>query len=312
MYYVKRSKVQSFFKELASCSYDIKAETMVSLAVENGCTPDDFIIFLNVFFEREYTKDIAGSELINDEWKRQFVELHLSRPGFYDILPEGLFFQPTQKDYSKGAKNAAEMALQYRKDKTTEKATRKFFQPFEHEFFYQQVLKEKEEISLLKQFKKPVPDIWDFPEVFNQYIIDSFLLLLPYTHQIAGNLSLMETAIKLISGEKITIIKKIATETKVIDETMALGEFNLGVNMICGDLFWEDSLTLEYKIGPLKKYKLADFLENGIGKILIDHCNKFFAPVEADVIITIEIDKLHHDILLETEDLPILGYSTIL
>lgn len=306
------SQAQILYQELAELPYDVKAEVAICQAIDNGLSKEDFIIFLNTFFEREYNKDIADAELIVDEWGREFLQLDLSRPGFYDLLPEGLFFQPEQKDYSGSAVNATEMAVQYRKDKAKEKEIRKFFRPFEHEFFYLQVMNEYEEVALLRQFNKPVPDIWDFPQALNRRLVHSFLLLLPYAHQIAGNIFLMEKAMQLMMGEKIKIVKKISPAVPVENEVIKLGYSNLGTDMICGDEFWEDSLMLEYKIGPLDKYDLSDFLNGGKGQLFIDNFNRFFAPLDADIQITIEIDKLHDDILLDTEDLPVLGYSTIL
>lgn len=307
------SSVETFYNELSGRKHDLKAEAILCQAVENGFSPEEFIIFLSAFFEREFSKDIAEIEIINkEEWKREFIELQLSRPGFYDLLPEGLFFQPNQKDYFRGAADATEMALQYKKDKAIEKDVRKFFQPYEHEFFYQQLLIEKAEMALIKLFNKPVSEIWDFPGLSDKNLAYSLLLLLPYAHQIAGNVPLMEKALQLTLGEQVKIEKGAVIQNDVKDEAIKLGNFYLGTNMVCGDQFLEESLVLEYKIGPLKKYKLTDFLYQGTGKVFIDNFNRFFSPVDVDIQITIEIDKLHREISLNDEYDLILGYSTIL
>src|SRR5579859_1047744 len=93
----------------------LKAETLVAHVVANGYPREDFMIGTGQFFERPYRSDIADASIQEDEWLQALIRIQLSRPGFYDMLPEGLFFQPAGTEYN-SMMGVAEMAALYRKN----------------------------------------------------------------------------------------------------------------------------------------------------------------------------------------------------
>ena len=300
---------------------DIKAEVLLNHALENGFPEQSHVVRNSGFFYREFVKDIFDANVIEDDWYRTFLEVKLSRPGFYDMLPEALFHQPETSEFRQRA-GVAEMIDRYKKNLTKEAGVRKFFQPFENEFFYQQMILEKEEINLLDILKSKILtkyflDFWGLPPTLKIHEAASFLLLLPYAHEISGNLPVMESCLKTLLNEHVQIIRK---EPEVIDVAdveglggdSGLGAQPLGDYMVCGTEFMEDYPVLHYKIGPLKKGKISDFINDREKDILIQTFNNYFAPVEADIEVEILVSPQTTGMTFDEDSEVILGYSSVM
>ena len=302
--------------ELANRTADIKAEAWIALALEKGLQPTEIVAANNDSFEREYTRDIHDVDVVEADWLNHYLELHLSRPGFYDLLPEGLFFQPNVADMQR-VLSIAEMAVQYRVNKGKEKEIRRFFKPFENEFFQQQIQLEQEEVRLLDglqngRLNRFFLRFWNLPETLNTSLAISLLLLLPYAHQIAANLPLMQQALSLLLQESVFI--KIGRPQPIIVGGLVqpLGEQALGDTMVCGTEFREDYLVLEYQIGPLQNSSVTSYLSGGENELFIHTFNRFFAPAEADITLQIEIEKSQVSMEMSETVQPILGYTSVL
>ncbi|MBZ4188478.1 type VI secretion system baseplate subunit TssG [Niabella beijingensis] len=317
----KEEKIQYLWKLLQERDTDVKAEVLLNHAIENGFPGQGYVTHNNGYFYREFVKDIFGASVIEDDWYRMFLEIRLSRPGFYDMLPEALFHQPETNEFRQRS-GVAEMIDRYKKNQAKETETRKFFQPFENEFFYQQLMLEKEEINLLDILKSKILtryflDFWGLPPSFKIYEAASFLLLLPYAHQISGNLPVMESCLKALLNEPVQIIRK---EPELIHVEAAdglgagagLGGAALGDAMVCGAEFMEDYPVLQYRIGPLKHNKVSDFINNKEKDILIQTFNDYFAPVEADIEVEILVAQQAGEMSFDEDSEVILGYSSIM
>ncbi len=300
---------------------DVKAEVLLNHALENGFPEQGYVTHNNGYFYREFVKDIYRTNVIEDDWYRTFLEIGLSRAGFYDMLPEALFHQPETSEFRQQA-GVAEMIDRYKKNLTKENEIRKFFQPFEHEFFYQQRMLEKEEISLLDILKSQILtkyflDFWGLPASFKVHEAASFLLLLPYAHQISGNLPIMESCLKTLLNEPVQIVRKEPELIQVpknegLGSGTGLGAEPLGDYMVCGSEFMEDYPVLLYKIGPLENGKVSDFINNKEKDLLIKTFNDYFAPVEADIEIEIIVTQKTEGMSFDEESEVILGYSSII
>ena len=86
-----------FLEEIRNLNCDVKAEAQLTLALENGLQPEDFMVSSDSLFTREYSKDLVSGEIVEDPRKKQLLKLHLSRAGIFDQLPEGLFFAIPKK-----------------------------------------------------------------------------------------------------------------------------------------------------------------------------------------------------------------------
>src|SRR5882757_5479598 len=141
------SLIELLRREIQRTVCDTRAEPQLALALEKGLLPDDFLVSCDNLFCREYSKDIVYTELKEDSRKRALLQLHLSRSGVYDQLPEGLFLQPPEE---KRGYSAADMAADHKLNKKKEEEIRRFFLPFENDFLWQRIQIEQEESKLLE------------------------------------------------------------------------------------------------------------------------------------------------------------------
>lgn len=308
---VQIKRLHILLKEVEERKQDIRAEVLVNQAVGKDIDIENIITVNNSFFQREFSRDISKVRLEVDEWHRNLLILELARPGFYDMLPEGLFFQPQPSEYRAGSLDATEMAAKYRRDKAKENEVRTFFQPFENEFFVHQLFIERQEELLTAYFQKPIPEIWNLPEKLPESAVTSLLLLIPYAHQIAGNVLLMQKCLTLLLNEPVAIKVKTIIDNNLDGEDKPSGAWELGNNFVCGSSFKEPFIMLNYVVGPLRREKLGSFLPGGTQQLAIETFNLYFVPADMDVEITLELDKKQKSVLDTKQEL-VLGYSTIL
>lgn len=313
----KEEKIYNLSGILQQRNADIRAEVLVNHAIENGFPQDGFVVNNNGFFYREFVKDILSSTVIEDSWYRTYIELQLSRPGFYDMLPEALFHQPETTEFRQRA-GVAEMTERYKRNAAKEKEVRKFFQPLENEIFFQQMMLEREEVYLLDALKSKILNryfinFWGLPTSLKMHEAASFLLLLPHASIINGNLALMQSCLSALLNEEVVMRRKEPDAIDVGEISFGvLGQSALGDYMVCGTDFMEDYPVLTYHIGPVKNSNISSFIEGGEKDIIINTFNKYFAPVEADVVVEIQVNKKEGGMSFDEGEEIILGYSSIM
>lgn len=303
-------------REINKSTCDAKAEPQLVMALEKGLSFEDFMVSCDSLFFREYNKDIVFTEIKEDARKLSVLQLHLTRSGIYDHLPEGLFFQPTQS----GAKNisAAEMAVDHRLNKQKEQEIRRFFMPFENDFFWQRVQLETEESRLLEGLKSGILNdyfmkFWGLSSSIPKQFIVPLILLLPYANKIAGDLSYTAQCLEELLQETVRVKKVTAAATGVPSYSLlALGKQQLGVDMVCGEQFIEDYPMLEFTIGPLLRSQVTDYLKGGRLYIFMQTFYRFFVPVGVGTMLNIEISTEKKNMHLEAGAGPVLGYSSFL
>jgi hypothetical protein len=293
----------------------LRAEVLLAHVIAAGYPREDFSITTGDFFQRAYHNDITNAVFNEDEWLNGLIHIHLSRPGFYDMLPEGLFFQPTGAEYN-STLGVPEMAALHRWNRTREKGVRNFFQPFEHAGFYQLLQLEEEERTLLGELEKGMlhryfRDFWCLPPQLDDDAAACLILLMPYAHRIVGCLPLMQECLALLLKEDVEI-RLIPPSPIYIDGQPGLGGQSLGNDMVCGSSFLEDYPAYRYTIGPLPQEKVKAYLPGGDRYTVIETFNRFFVPAEAATETQIEIDRTTAEMRLEPGMEPLLGYSSLL
>ena len=308
-------RLERLTEALLDNAYDLKAESLLAHVVAAGYPREAFTIGTGKFFERSYVNDLTGARLYKDNWLRGQVYIQLSRPGFYDMLPEGLFFQPAGAEYN-SAMGVTEMAALHRWNKTREDGIRNFFQPFEHAGFYQLLQLAEEERSLgmermqLQQFFRA---FWELPDSLDDRTAGYFILLIPHACRITGCLPLMQQCLELLLGECVEVLEVAAKPIRVGRELeKGLGEQALGEDTVCGNSFFEPYPCYKYVIGGLPAAEVAAYLPNGNRYAVIETFNRFFVPMEADTETQLEIDKATLETRLEKGKEPLLGYSAVL
>lgn len=325
----KQDTISSFQNELKYTAWDIRAEALLAVASKSGLNLNDVMISCDRFFKREFSKDIFSSELKEDSNKQELLELHLSRTGIYDLLPEGLFFQMPQKKTRQ--MNVNDAVSDYKVNKKKEEGIRKFFQPFDNGFFTQRLQIEKEEFSLLEGLRTGILNdffinFWGLPVTIPKMFMVPLVVLLPHAHKIAGDLELTGRCLSFLLKEKVTMVqKKSVISSAEYAKPACLGDGLLGMDMVCGQFFYEDYPVIEIKIGPLKNSRMKEYIGGGKRAEVIDTFNRFFIPAGLDVFVSIELAHettgmtglkeetyVEGDMILEQGAEPILGFSTIL
>jgi len=193
--------------------------------------------------------------------------------------------------------------------------------PLENDFFWQRVQLEKEECGLLEGLQSGILNnyftgLWNIDPSISKYLIIHLILLLPYAHRIAGDLTLTSQCLQKLLQEQVNV-KKISPSMTYADEDqmMVLGTQLLGNNMLCGTSFYEPYPVLEFSIGPLRNSPVSDYLEGGNKEIFLKTFYRFFVPAEAGVVTVLEVadEKKNMDLKPAAgEEEPVLGYTTFL
>ncbi len=311
-----QAMIELFQRELQRLVCDVRAETLFALGMEQGLSADDILVGFDKLFFREYSKDIASAEIKEDAARRTLLQVHLTRCGIYDLLPEGLFFQPSESASHHTA--AIDMASDYQANKRKEEAIRRFFLPMENELFWQRIQVEQEESRLLEGLQAGMLNdyfvrFWGIPGSVPHECVVPLLILLPHAYKIAGDLFLTGQCLQqLLQEEAVVRLAPISRCDLPAGQAVALGEFRLAVDMTCGSEFWEDHPVVECMIGPLVGSRLQDYLEGGRRFSLLQTFERFFIPAGVDMKLTVLLPEERQHMVLRAGEEPLLGFSSVL
>lgn len=299
---------------------DIRAEVILADLIEDGLVPDDFTVFFDSHFRRGYSRDILKAEAFSiDDFKR-ILAIRLSRDGFYDILPEGMFHPPPDTALSSGK----DMANDSRKEIKVEEETRNFFHPIENELFYQRIELELQERRILEKLNDSHFDdfflrFWQIDQTLPKNLISRLAMMLPFCNTIVGNFKLTASCLANILKEEVHYKIRHTSEVnsdifsdRDLDE-FALGNASLGANLITGSEFIDYSSSIKFIIGPLKRTDVGAYLADGEITSFIDCFCGFFIPVEMEYSYEIVVNKEKQEFIMDSgENQAVMGYSTMI
>ena len=132
---VDTKKLEDIAQKLEDVNFDIKIEVLLAELIKNFPElKNHFLITNKGQFTRNYRRDILQTSTHNfDTTVLPYLLIELSRDGFYDMLPEGVFHYPTASEVRQ---DVADMTREYKKKKKEEQEARVFFTPFENEFLF--------------------------------------------------------------------------------------------------------------------------------------------------------------------------------
>jgi len=248
------------------------------------------------------------------------LAVYLARDGIYDLLPEGLFHSSSTTALESGK----DMASDSRKESKIEAEARKFFRPFENEFFYQRVQLELQERLTLNKFNDNGMDdfflnFWKIDQSLPRELTIRLASMLPFVKDIVGDFNMTADCLSSILGEKVDyslhFSKEPHVKSKIFEQEkeFMLGQADLGVNMVTGGHFVESRKLIRFQIGPLKRTGADPYLENGEYARFIDCFSAFFIPMEIDVEFEVIMQKELQEFVLDSENKQcIMGYNTII
>ena len=316
---VNSDKIPELIKNIL---YDIKAEALIGDLIENGLKSEDFVAFPKGTFKRRYARDIDSTDKLEFENGQKVVRFSLNRDGLYDALPEGLFHDKTVKS----EKESDKISKESKKLKAEEKAVREFFLPFENEIFYQRVQLELEERNVLSRFSENLfddiyPEFWNLDKSLNRKYVSRMILLLHFSHRIAGNCNFTAKSLETILEEKVSV--KIVRNNNSnkntiggngnIEQNCLLGSGELGVDFVSGEKFDDLGKTMEFKIGPLKNSSVVEYLDKGAVSEFLKCFFSYFVPAGLDVTSEILVEKTEQNFILsEMGEGPVLGFESVI
>ncbi len=273
--------------------YDIRAEVLIAHLLENTAFHlEQFLVHPLGTFHRSYKKDVLSLEINGEETQRTKVVVNVAREGLYDMLPEGLFHAtpPTKKIAS--TQEVIEESGRYRKE---EKASRNFFLPLEQEFYGHRIQLELTERLFWNALSQhdPFANFWQIKQRdLPTHQLSVLLALLPFAHQIAGNLSLTARALEILLGETVAVTL-IAPEpiTPEHQADWVLNDSVVGINFILGEEWSDDNPSVAVSIGPVKAKDLLRVMPEGEAQKVLDTLFGFLMPAEATVVTQVKVEE---------------------
>lgn len=295
-------------EEIENLKGNLKSEVIITELIENAVSLNDINVLNIGSFFRPFRHDIEKVSLYDTSDGEFKLHLDLCRNGIYDLLPEGVTHRHDTDSSLKGSNNKISESFKIRKQEET--SARKFFQPFENEFFFQTVKLEQIERELLhspvSSFYKFLTDFWGI-NLKNKKYENILVRLMPFMHLLAGNYKLICLCLEEILQTKVTSDLSSHTLSFPSGDSSTMGKAQLGYNFTTGsDVYAIPLVTFTY--GPIKPSHLKKYLPGGdIYAFLQDFYSKV-VPFEADV----ETKLIAEDNSLSDKDetFGVMGYST--
>lgn len=308
---------QFWIEEMVSkMPVDIRAEVIIADLIDLGLDPDDAIVSPTGLGKRSFSNDVLGAKWIENKTDRELLYINVSRESIYDALPEGLFHQPKSK---KSFRTTQEMIDMVKQAKVEEEDARKFFAPYEQEFFRHRIEIESQERKTLSQLKDNSKsdlfiNFWHLSHDLNDRELSVMLNLLPLTYKIAGDFNFMSQCFENVLKTKIQIKETEPIIRKMPEDRMLrLGESSLGVNAVLGNRFNDGEPGVELMVGPLNNNNVLNFVPGGRSLKVIEILLEYFMPVEIDVTLKILVDENTFDFTLNDSQISCrLGFNTAL
>ncbi len=266
---------------LKSMLADINAEVIVADLIESGFEFEKILVKHDGLFKRNFSKDISD---VYYDMVKELLTFHISHDSLYDILPDGLFHS-IFSDF-----NTENRGLEFERLKTEEKNARKFFIPFDYEFFIQYV---KLELTLRKYFKNPERFIHNLllfdKNISEKYAVklNSYLL---FVDKIIGNIELTALCLSDILGQEVRQSSYYFSDSLGYNNNHIKNQFIkrgaiLGDNYICGNTVsegrdvWEFTILLNENNAIEKYIELENKQISEVLKVFYE----YFIPIEIEV-----------------------------
>jgi hypothetical protein len=307
--------IDEIINEIKNLKGDFKAEAILDQLLQKQMKTQQLFVRTGKSHIRSYSRDVFTAEnmLLNNGEEK--LQLQVTRTGLYDLLPEGLFFQPPQQ--AGAAKTAGEMAEEYRINKKQEMKVRTFFSPLEHDFFIYRYKSYKAETDLLDHFEHGLLNdyllrFWKIGANVPKKMAIRMVLLLPFVHQITGSRELMGKSLAAVLHEEVNCSIIHNWHQQSLYTTNVLGQVMLGSNITCGNNFDEEDFIFEFEIVLRDKKKIKDYVEGGQAYEMFHLFCRYFVPANAGYHMKVRVDDHHEEWYLGAEANNHLGIASTL
>jgi hypothetical protein len=305
--------------------FDVRLEVLLAELLAYGYDFDDFVVRPVGLFARRYRRDLGAVseepfERHHREVLRTVVEVH--REGLYDALPQQVFHQPggSSGGHAPEVRAMVEDSLAQRRK---EKATRKFFLPFEQEFFRYRVRLEQEERRYFNSlatnwYNEALAHFWGLADAgLPPVVLTNLLYLLPLACHIVGDLPRTQRCFESVLGQAVQL-RLVAPQRHALTALAAappgsgtLGNLALGRDLVLGGDYQETLPALEVTVQGLTVAELEAYLMGSWpAKALVLLC-EYFIAFETDVVVRYDMVAAEPEFRLgEGAAAPVLGFTT--
>lgn len=299
-------ELQAIHDELNDINFSMKAEVLVAKIEDKATIDHDAIMVSNKSaFNRSYRNDVLNVTLDFYEDGREVLNLGLARNGIYDLLPEGVFHSVDAKHISESYKVQRDL------QKKEENEARLLFAPLEDALFRSRVEVEKKENQILRDFSNLedefLMNFWKIDTSLPKKLAVKLLRLLPYAHQISGDLELTFQCLRTILGVEVSYKKGYES---IHFQQNHYSETRLGVDFVLQqDTLTLNQPTLQIIIQPQSKKQCAQFIEGQSLKQFLRVFYEYFIPFEYHIKTEVQAKEADAFILGSTFD-AYLGIAT--
>jgi hypothetical protein len=302
---------------------DLRLEVVLADLLAHGYRFDDFVVRPVSLFARRYRRDIgATKEEHLDRWTPARLHIDVHREGLYDALPQELFHHNTDPS---PRHTVPAMVEDIQTQRRKEKAARRFFLPFEQEFFRFRVRLEQEERRYMTNlsaqwYNQLLAHFWGLEGQLPAPQLTALLYLLPLAHRITGDLyltqlcyeSVLETPVRLRTVAPLRFPAPDGGAAADGGGGLALGRVELGRDFVLGGEYQETLPALEISIEGLTAAGLESYLADSWQARALQLLGQYFVAFETDIVYRYEVVQEEPAFVLGPEgaETAVLGYTT--
>lgn len=295
--------------------FDIRAEVLLAEMLLDNVHAEEIEIATNSVFARNVHHDIEKVEEIEyPTTKKRRLRFVLNRDGLYDLLPEDLFHQPADPNSSQ---DIHKMMQEVKEQQAREKGARKFFLPYEQEFFRLRVKLEMEERKFMfansgKVETDVLSRIWNFPEILDEEQKMKLGLLMPVMHRLVGNNDICSFIATDITGDEVAITETNKSHSG-FSSAPVMGEALLGDDFILGGEYQslEPCNNWKITIGDIKQ--LTQYMPGGRKAEVHKFLSNLMIPLENEVNFELNVSETAREFILgDPEKSGALGFETFI
>lgn len=283
----------------------LKAEVVCAELVQRGLPFDKIRYTPQSAFKKSYRSDI--DKIINSD---DSIEIIVNRDGVYDRLPEGLFHQTRGNTGS----NVAEMVAEHKRYKEEEKAARRFFSPFEQEFFRYGLMVEQEERRITgslfdEKMIRLFRDFWGLDDDLPLQAVSVFIRTLPWLSVVKGERELTAQTLSAMLGMPVSVEETVLTECLRGQSKFILGENTLGTDTMAGANVSLPLVIWRFTINDVLPGQIELFTEGKPYDLFLKKFEDYFIPLDVDAVFEYETQTFTGQ---DQQYEAVLGYSLTL
>jgi hypothetical protein len=283
---------------------DIRSEVFAAALASAGVPMESMYFRTQSTFRRSKAMDLDDVRIDKPETGDGQLVFSLNREGLYDMLPEGLFHF---RDASGSHMTRDELFNDIKRSRQEEADARKFFGPFENEFFQHRLQLEMQEQRLLRKgndadnrelFEKlygPAPAIED------RYVLP-LLHVMPVFHRIRGDISQVARCLSRFLDLPVHIEHASTTRHPATAEGLkALGQAVLGVDAVAGDRFDSAMPVYEVHVSDIPRAEVGRFFPDGGSAGVLEFLLTCLLPMECRYTVFLHLCKDQRILVLADE-----------